>query len=183
VLALEKDTLHGMLTASGDDLLPDTSRLNMLVVRRSQRGRGIATAMLRRLLEQRDCESARLVVAAGPDLSAWLKRRGFTQVADTLLLERLLRKTVAVSPELLNEYVGRYVWEVHPESPIVIERLGDSLVSKARDMRDVLLASSASEFFTRHHYGRGRFERDTTGRVARLVYIEGPHEIVAQRIL
>ena len=182
VLALEKGTLHGMLSASGDDLLPDTARLNMLVVRRSQRGRGIATAMLRRLFEQRGCESARLVAFGGPDLSAWLERRGFTQVADTLLLERLLRKTVAVSPELLNEYVGRYVWEEHPESPIVIERHGDLLVSKARDMRDVLLASSASEFFTRHHYGRGRFERDTTGRVVRLVYTDGPHEMVAQRI-
>jgi RNA polymerase sigma factor (sigma-70 family) len=182
VVALAEGTLQGMLGASGDDVLPDTARLNLLLVRRSQRGRGIASAMLRRLLAQRGCASARLVAAAGPDLSAWLGRRGFTQVADTLLLERLLRKTVTVSPELLNEYVGRYIWEERPESPIVIERLGDSLVSKARDMRDVLLASSASEFFTRHHYGRGRFERDTTGRVARLVYVEGPHEIVAQRV-
>jgi hypothetical protein len=137
--------------------------INLLVVRRSRRGRGIATAMLRRL-----GVSARLVAPTGPDLSAWLSRRGFTKVA--------------VSPELLNEYVGRYVWEERPESPIVIERLGDSLISKARDMRDVLLASSASEFFTRHHYGRGRFERDTTARVARLVYTEGPHEIIAERV-
>jgi hypothetical protein len=55
-------------------------------------------------------------------------------------------------------------------------------MSKARDMRDVLLAASDTEFFTRYHYGRGRFERDDQGRVARLVYTEGPHEMVAQRV-
>jgi uncharacterized membrane protein YccC len=53
---------------------------------------------------------------------------------------------------------------------------------QAGDMRDVLLASSSGDFFTTHHYGRGRFERDAAGRVARLVYTEGPHEFVADRL-
>jgi len=48
-------------------------------------------------------------------------------------------------------------------------------------MRDLLLASSESEFFTRHHDGRGRFERDAAGRVARLVISEGPQDFVAIR--
>lgn len=61
-----------------------------------------------------------------------------------------------------------------PGVPFVIERHGNSRISKTRDMRDVLLALSESEFFTRHHYDRGRFERDETGRVARMVCIEGP---------
>lgn len=100
---------------------------------------------------------------------------------DVLLLERLLRKTVPVAPALLNEYVGRYVAAVRPDTPITIERFADTLVSKANDMRDVLVASSDTEFLTRHHFGRGRFERGADGRVARLVYTEGPHEIVAQR--
>jgi hypothetical protein len=108
-------------------------------------------------------------------------RCGFVQVADSLLLERLLRKTVQVPSEQLNEYVGRYVAETRTIAPITIERYGDTLISKAGDMRDVLLAASECEFFTRHHYGRGRFERDATGRIARLVYIEGPHEVVAIR--
>jgi len=43
------------------------------------------------------------------------------------------------------------------------------------------LASSESEFFTRYHYGRGRFERDETGRVNRLVYLEGDQEFTAVR--
>ena len=89
--------------------------------------------------------------------------------------------TCTEAQELLDEYVGRYVAAALPGDPIVIERHGDSLISKTRDMRDLLLASSESEFFTRHHYGRGRFERDDTGRVARLVYIEGPHELVAMK--
>jgi hypothetical protein len=38
------------------------------------------------------------------------------------------------------------------------------------------------DFFTTHHYGRGRFERDAAGRGARLVYTEGPHEFVATRL-
>ena len=52
-----------------------------------------------------------------------------------------------------------------------------------RDMRDVLLASSNREFFTRHHYAEGRFECDDSGRVARLVIKEGAHELVARRSL
>ena len=103
------------------------------------------------------------------------------QVADTLLLERVLRPTVQLAPERLDEYVGHYVVDAMPEFPIVIERHGAALVSKARDMRDLLLAASETEFFTTHHYGRGRFERDHTGRVARLVYTEGSREFIAIR--
>jgi hypothetical protein len=40
---------------------------------------------------------------------------------------------------------------------------------QAGDTRDVLLPSSGGDFFTTHDYGRGRFERDAAGRVARLV--------------
>jgi hypothetical protein len=104
---------------------------------------------------------------------------GFRQSHDRLVLEQLLRERVRVAPERLNEYVGCYVTQEWPTVPITIERHGDSLISKARDMRDLLLASSDSEFFTRHHYGQGRFERDQTGRVARLVYREGADEFVA----
>ena len=114
-------------------------------------------------------------------MAAWLSGRGFVRVSDLLVLERLLRKTVAVAPELLREYAGRYVVAARPDAAIVIERHGETLVSKTRDMRDVWLASSDCEFFTRHHDGRGRFERDESGRVARLVYQDGPHELVADR--
>jgi RNA polymerase sigma-70 factor (ECF subfamily) len=182
VIALSADGLIGMLAASADDLIPDAARLNMLLVRRTERGRGIATAMLAHLMARHGQDSVRVVAPLGTDAAAWLSRRGFAQSDDTLLLERLLRKTVLVSPAVLNEYVGRYVAAVRPDAAIVIERFADTLVSKARDMRDVLLASSETEFFTRHHFGRGRFERDSDGRVARLVYTEGPHEMVARRM-
>ena len=66
--------------------------------------------------------------------------------------------------------------------PVSRERHGDFLVSHAGDMRDVMLASPAGDFFTRHHYGRGRFERDDAGRVVRLVYTDGPHQVVADRV-
>jgi len=65
---------------------------------------------------------------------------------------------------------------------IVIERQGDFLVSHAGDMHDVLLPSSTGDFFTRHHYGRGRFERNSSGRVVRLVYMDGPHQLAADRV-
>jgi hypothetical protein len=152
-----------------------------VLVRKNRRREGVATAMLARLLARHGGTAARLVAPAGPDLTAWLVHSGFVRVADTLLLERLLRRTVRVAPELLNEYVGRYVVDAFPGAPIVIERHGDSLISKSRDMRDVLLAASESAFFTRHHYGHGRFERDQTGRVARMVCIEGQREFVAIR--
>jgi len=173
--------VQGLITASLDAVVPDGLRLTMLLVRKERRRRGLASAMLARLLAKHDVASVRLVAPAAADLTGWLASRRFVRVADLVLLERLLRKTVPIAPTLLDEYVGCYVVEARPGEPIVIERHGDRLISKSRDMRDFLLASSESEFFTRHHDGRGRFERDGTGRVARLVVSEGPREFVAIR--
>ena len=163
VLAIIDGTLHGLLTSSADDVVPGAQRLNLVLVRKGRRRQGIATAMLARLLAEQDGAPARLVAPTAPELVGWLTRCGFVQVADTLLLERLLRKTVQVAPRLLDEYVGRYVAEMPPGATILIERHGASLISKTRDMRDLLLATSESEFFTRHHHGRGRFERTSAG--------------------
>jgi hypothetical protein len=181
VLAIIDGTLHGLLTSSDDDVMPGALRVNLVLVRKSRRREGIATAMLGRLLAERGVASARLVAPAAPELAGWLTRWGFVQVADTLVLERLLRKTVQVAPRLLDEYVGRYVTEMPHGATILIERHGASLISKTRDMRDLLLAATESEFFTRHHHGRGRFERDESGLVTRLVCIEGSREFVAIR--
>ena len=181
MVAMSGGRLQGLIAASADDVVPDALRLNLVLVREDRRREGLASAMLARLLEAHDGTPLRLVAPAATDLAAWLTGRGFVQVADLLLLERLLRKTVPVAPELLDEYVGRYVVEARPGVQIVIERHSDSLISKTRDMRDLLLASSASEFFTRHHDGRGRFERDATGRVTRLVFNDGPRQLVAIR--
>jgi RNA polymerase sigma factor (sigma-70 family) len=181
IIAIAAGTIHGLIGASADEAVPEGCRLNLLVVARPRRRQGLATALLDRLLAHRPGAAARLVAPARPDLTGWLSRCGFLHTTDWLLLERLLRTTVRVAPERLDDYVGRYVVDALPLAPITIERHGDFLVSKARDMRDVLLASSECEFFTRHHYGEGRFERDENGRVVRLVYVEGSHEFVAVR--
>jgi RNA polymerase sigma factor (sigma-70 family) len=181
VAAIRGARVDGLIAASADDVVPHALRLRMVVVRKAERRRGLARAILARLRAGRSGAPLRLVAPAAGDLAAWLGACGFVQVSDMLLMERLLRKTVAIAPELLDDYVGRYLAAAYPDSPILIERHGDSLISKARDMRDVLLASSPTEFFTRHHYGWGRFERDESGRVARLVYRDGPRELVAMR--
>lgn len=180
VLAIIDGTLHGLLTSSSDDTIAGALRLNHVVVRKRRRREGIATAMLARLLTQRGGVVARLVAPAAPALAGWLTRCGFRQIADSLVLERILRKTVQVAPRLLDQYVGLYIVEM-PPATILIERHGASLISKTRDMRDLLLAASESEFFTQHHYGRGRFERDESGLVTRLVCVEGSREFVAIR--
>jgi hypothetical protein len=181
IVAISDGTLSGLLTSSADDVVPDAARINLVLIRASERRQGLATRLLVHLLAKLGATAARLVAPTAPDLTAWLTRRGFVQVADTLLLERVLRPTVHVAPERLDDYVGHYVVDAMPEFPIVIERHGDALVSKAGDMRDLLLAASETEFFTTHHYGRGRFERDHTGRVARLVYTEGSRQVIAIR--
>jgi RNA polymerase sigma-70 factor (ECF subfamily) len=182
VLAIDDGRLAGVLTASPDPLLTGTRRIRLLLVHESLRRRRIATSLLARLRSATGQTSCRLVAAPSPAVTGWLVHNGFRQADDRLMLERLLRPSVSVPVDRLNEYVGSYVADAIPDVPIVIERHGDSLVSKARDMRDVLLASSETEFFTRHHYGCGRFERDGTGRVSRLVYTDGPREIVAVRV-
>jgi GNAT superfamily N-acetyltransferase len=182
VIAMARGRPDGLIAASADDLVAGALRLNMVLVRKEQRRQGLASAMLASLLAWHAGEAVRVVAPVAAGLPAWLTSRGFVQVADRLLLERLLRKTVRVAPELLDEYVGEYVVDARPAEPITIERHGESLISKTRDMRDLLLASSESEFFTRHHDGRGRFERDETGRVARLVISEGLREFIAIRV-
>ena len=181
LIALAGRHLQGLITASGDDVVPEALRLNMVLVRKDQRRQGLASAMLRSLLERHHGASLRLMAPAAVDFTAWVSSLGFVQATERLLLERLLRKTVRLSPELLDEYAGRYIIEGRPCEPMVIERHGDGLISKTRDMRDLLLASSESEFFTRHHHGHGRFERDETGRVARVVIREGSREFIASR--
>lgn len=181
VIAVADGVLLGVLTGSIDRAVPATLRINIVLVRKNRRRQGLAAAMLAQLLDRQRDTAARIVAKESPGLTAWLTRCGFMPVADSLLLERLLRRTVHVPCERLDEYVGHYIAEAQAIAPITIERNDDALISKAGDMRDVLLPSSECEFFTRHHLGRGRFERDGTGRIARLVYIEGPHEVVAIR--
>jgi RNA polymerase sigma factor (sigma-70 family) len=181
VIAIADGVLLGVLAGSIDRTMADALRINIVLVKSTRRRQGVATAMLAHLIERQGSGAARMVASESARLTAWLTRCGFTQVADSLVLERLLRKTVSVPPDRLDEYVGRYVVEAYPTAPITIERYGETIISKANDMRDVLLAESECEFFTRHHHGRGRFERDDSGRVARLVYTEGPHEFVAIR--
>ncbi|HET9263678.1 MAG TPA: sigma-70 family RNA polymerase sigma factor [Vicinamibacterales bacterium] len=181
VIALSGGIVRGLIGGSADDTVSNGCRIALLTVARHSRRQGIATALLHRLLVRRGVVSARLTAPGRPDLMGWLARCGFVHVTDALLVERLLRKSVRIAPERLDEYVGRYVAEAPGMEPVVVERFGNSLVSKSRDMRDVLLAVSDREFFTRHHYGEGRFERDESGRVARLAIREGAHEFVAVR--
>jgi hypothetical protein len=181
IVAIAGGQLQGLINASNDNDVPNALRINMVLVDKNRRRQGLASAMLACLLAKNGGKSVRMLVPAATDLKPWLKGRGFVQVADLLLLERILRKTVSIAPELLDDYVGRYVVEGRPGEPIVIERHGDRLISKTRDMRDVLLASSELEFFTRHHDGSGRFERDEAGRIVRLVISEGPRQFIATR--
>jgi RNA polymerase sigma factor (sigma-70 family) len=184
VLAIADGAVQGLITASPDDIVPGGVLINIIAVRQNRRRGGLASALLARLLAQHGDAPARLVATTTSEVRGWLTRCGFVHVTDDVLLDRILRKTVSVTRERLDEFVGRYVSEAPRESPIEIdiERHGDSLISKSRDMRDWLLAASETEFFTRHHYGRGRFERGASGRVTRLVCTEGPREFVAIRV-
>jgi GNAT superfamily N-acetyltransferase len=182
VIATFNGRPDGLIAASDDDVVTAALRINAMLVRPDQRRRGLATAMFRSLLGRHPGAAVRFVAPADEKLAGWLTRRGFVQVADRLVFERVLRQTVRVAPRLLDEYEGHYMIEARPEEPITIERHGETLISKSRDMRDLLLAASETEFFTRHHGACGRFERDETGRVARLVIREGPREFVATRL-
>ena len=184
VVAMDGRVLVGFLGAGVDDVVPAAWRVDLLAVSRSRQRQGVATALIQRMLSRRPSTCIRCVTMAEAGLAGWLARTGFVHVRDELILERLLRDTVSVPATLLDEYVGEYVVteSARPMPAVRIERHGDRLVSKARDMRDVLLAASDTEFFTRHHDGQGRFERDASGSVARLVFSDSGREFVAYRV-
>lgn len=59
---------------------------------------------------------------------------------------------------------------------------GGRLFSEMRDVQDELFPTSATEFFTDHHYGQFAFEQDETGRVTHLRYREVNFEALARRL-
>ena len=77
-----------------------------------------------------------------------------------------------VSRGLLDEYVGEYRFERHPERVVRITRVGDSLVSDAGGQRHVLVCGGKQSFLTRHYDGEGRFHRDRRGEITHFVYYE-----------
>lgn len=183
LVALDAGALVGILGATADPVIPDTWRLNLVAVAPRRRRQGVATSMLRELLSRKPASRMRCVAAPAAGLDAWLAACEFVLADEEVLLERLLRETVVVPPETLDDYVGEYVvtGSNRPMPPITIERHGRALVSKARDMRDLLLAASETEFFARHHDGRGRFERGSSGRIERLIFTDSGREFVAWR--
>jgi hypothetical protein len=183
LVAVDAGALVGILAATPDPVIPDTWRLNLAGVAPRRRRQGVATSMLRELLSRTAASRIRCVAAPAAGLDAWLTACEFVLADEEVLLERLLRETVAVRPETLDDYVGEYVvtGSNTPMPPITIERHGRSLVSKSRDMRDRLLAASETEFFVRHHDGRGRFERGSSGQVERLIFTDNGREFVARR--
>jgi hypothetical protein len=78
------------------------------------------------------------------------------------------RKAATVDPKIYDDYVGQYASE--PKAIFTISREGDKLVGQAPDGSKVeFLPENETTFFVKGRDIQVIFERDKTGRVARMM--------------
>jgi CubicO group peptidase (beta-lactamase class C family) len=83
-----------------------------------------------------------------------------------------LRKEIAVDPALLETYVG--VYQLAPTFALTITREGASLFGQATGQPKLqLFAEAPTEFFLKEVDAQITFEKDSTGKVTRLVLHQG----------
>ena len=90
------------------------------------------------------------------------------------------RKEVAISPEVLREYVGTY--QLHPDFDIVMTLEGDQLMTQITGQpKFPLFAESENKFFLRVVDAQVEFIKNEKGTVTHLVLHQGVRDMKAER--
>ncbi|HZS05220.1 MAG TPA: hypothetical protein VFD58_10335 [Blastocatellia bacterium] len=118
------------------------------------------------------------------------EKPGFRRSYSYVTVEKYLKETVQVDPNLYDAYAGEYApdpemlreYGLPPGLVVTIKRAGDRLISEMRDMQDELLPESETVFFTEMHYGRMEFFKDGEGQVTDLIYREPGFEVRANKL-
>jgi len=91
------------------------------------------------------------------------------------------RKFVAVSPKILDSYVGDY--QIAPGFVLSITREGERLLGRATGQGQTeLQAESETSFFVRDANAVITFAKDATGKISHLTLQQGGRDMKAKRV-
>lgn len=193
-IAKDGDRYIGFTDLIRYELLPHGITQGFTAVARTHRRQGIATALKLCALEYARAQGYQVVrVFTYPSQTAMLAlndKLGFRRHYEYVTVEKLLREVAPVNPALYDAYVGRYApapemlrqHDLPADMTVTIRKVDDRLFAEARDAVDELFPTSATEFFTDHHYGQFAFVLNEAGRVTHLRYREGELEALAQKL-
>ena len=163
-------------------------------VAREYRRRGVATALKLRAIEYA-CKHGYQTIRAfsypsQASIIALNEKLGFRRAFIYITVEKWLKEIAKIDCRIYDAYAGRYAFDTEsspehdlPSDMIVcIKRVGDHLMSEARDIQDELYPESEIRFFTQNHYGQIEFVRDEQERVTHLVYRENGKQLRANKI-
>jgi len=141
-------------------------------VRREYRRQGVATALKVRAVEYAARRGFRTIRALNhpshAPLLALNERLGFRRLFSHVTLERCLKETAAVGPEVYDEYAGHYRDEERrPDLLFVVRNEGGRLTLECTGQKVELFPESETAFFVKQFYGEATFVRDA-GKVVRL---------------
>ncbi len=110
-----------------------------------------------------------------------IHRQGGSEISAQRTSDKVLvRKEIAVSPEILAQYVGTY--ELKPGFDLVITLENDQLQSQASGQGKVpIFAETETKFFLKVVDAQIEFLKDETGAVTHLMLHQGPVEMKAPR--
>jgi hypothetical protein len=99
------------------------------------------------------------------------------RISETLLV----RKEIAVAPQILAQYVGTY--EIRPGFDLMVTMDGDQLIAQttAVQQKFPLFAEKETKFFTKITNAQIEFLKNEKGAVNYLMLYQGPDDIKAQR--
>jgi hypothetical protein len=100
-------------------------------------------------------------------LLALNERLGFKHLFSHVTLEKCLKETVAVGPEIYDEYAGHYRDDRRPDLLFVVKNEGGRLTLECVGQNVELFPESETRFFVKQFYGEMTFVRDG-GKVVRL---------------
>jgi CubicO group peptidase (beta-lactamase class C family) len=93
----------------------------------------------------------------------------------------VFRKTIAVAPEVLDEYIGEY--ELAPQFKITIRRDGVGLLAKATNQGEIkLYAEERNKFFIKEVDAKIEFVKDSSGKVSKLILYQNGRNMDGKKI-
>jgi RNA polymerase sigma factor (sigma-70 family) len=193
-IAKDGDRYVGFTDLIRYELLPHGIAPGFTGVAPTHRRQGIATALKLCALEYALAHSYQVIrvfmYPSQTGMRALNEKLGFRRHYEYVTVEKLLREVASINPELYDAYVGRYApapetlrqHNLPADMTATIRKINDRLFAETRDAVDELFPSSATEFFTDHHYGQFAFVRNEAGRVTHLRYCEGELEALAHKL-
>jgi len=186
-IARQGNQYVGVSGVSLFEALPGGLTQSFTGVRREQRRKGIATALMLRAIAYAALHNYQVIQSSiRPIQSAMLllnKKLGFGELSGSVTLEKCLRETVPVASKIYDEYAGHYRDDERaPDLEMIVRNEGGRLTGECHGQKVELFPTSETEFFVKPFYGQATFIRDAAGGVSGLDFTMLEYNTRKQRV-